>query len=297
MKKAIVCILVLVLCTTLLCGCRLSFRPFSGLSSIRYDDAAQYTAGGASLSGPVTRVEIEWISGSVTVACHKENTVSFSETASRTMPDDLAVHYWLDGTTLRIKFCRSGAWSLGWLEKDLTVLLPESLALEELKIDSVSAPVTVEAACAETMTLNTVSGDVRATDCAVTRRMRLDTTSGEIAAVLAESLEQMEVDTVSGRVEIGAPRIGDFDADTTSGSVLLTAAAAPEELDVDTVSGSVTLYLPENAGFTLEFDTVSGSFSSELAGRTLDDTFLCGDGAGDYRLSTTSGDVRLCQAK
>ena len=46
MKKAIVILFVLALCTTLLCGCRLSFLSSAGLSSFQYDNAAQYTVGG-----------------------------------------------------------------------------------------------------------------------------------------------------------------------------------------------------------------------------------------------------------
>ena len=139
MKKVIVLLFTAALCAALLCGCRMSVRPASGLSSFRYDHAEQYTAGGAVLSDAVERVEIHWLSGSVAVEAHGEDTISFSEEANRKLTEDDCLYYRLDGTTLLIQFCRSGKWDLNDLQKDLTVLLPEELLLKELEVNSVSA--------------------------------------------------------------------------------------------------------------------------------------------------------------
>ena len=141
MKKVIVLLFTAVLCAVLLWGCRMSVRPSVGLSSFRYDHAEQYTGGGAILTDAVERVEIHWLSGSVAVQAHGEDTVSFSEEANRKLTKDDCLYYRLEGTTLLIQFCRSGKWDLNGLEKDLTVLLPEELLLKDLEIDSVSAEI------------------------------------------------------------------------------------------------------------------------------------------------------------
>lgn len=293
MKKILVPLFAVALCAALLCGCRMSFRPSMGLSSFHYDQAEQYTAGGAVLSDAVERVEIHWLSGSVAVEAHGENTISFSEEANRRLTGDTCLYYRLDGTTLVIQFCRSGKWALNDLQKDLTVLLPEELLLKELEVDSVSAELCADGISSETAELNTVSDEIRLQNCGVTNRAKLDTVSGSVRAEFAQPLESLHAGTVSGNVEVAVPEVTSFLADTTSGNVFLAADAAPKELDVDTVSGAVTLYLPENAGFTLDFDTVSGDYSSELSCAVKDGRYVCGDGSGDYEIDTTSGDVRI----
>ena len=293
MKKLLVPLFAAALCTTLLCGCRMSLRPSVGLSSFRYDQAEQYTAGGAVLSDAVERVEIHWLSGSVAVQAHGEDTISFSEEANRKLTKDDCLYHRLDGTTLLIQFCRSGKWDLNGLEKDLTVLLPEELLLKDLEIDGVSAEIAAEGVGTEAANLNTISGDIRLTDCIITKLAELDTVSGAVAAELTQPLDSLYAGTVSGHMEVTAPEIGAFHGDTTSGAVFLAVDAAPRELDIETVSGDVTLYLPEEADFALEVDTVSGDFSSELPCAKKDGRYVCGSGTGVYEIDTTSGDIRM----
>lgn len=163
MKKTFSVMLILAVCAGLLSGCRISVHLPTGLSSFYYDNVEKYVVGGASIADAVDRVEIQWLSGSVKVAAHKEDIVRFSEEANRTLTNDNSVHYWLDGTTLRIQFCDSGEWDLNGLKKDLTVLLPEELLLKELKINGLSAEMEVDSIKTEELNLNTMSGNVEIT--------------------------------------------------------------------------------------------------------------------------------------
>lgn len=292
MNKSASLALSLTLCALLLSGCGLHIRPSLGLSGINYEHPEKYTVGGAAFTDKVEKVEIHWLSGSVTVTGHRGNEIRFSETANRNLTNDLSMHYWLDGSTLRIQFCRSGKWNLNGLEKELTLQLPERL-LESLEVDTVSARVNLEGLKMEDLGLDTVSGAVRLRDCQVSDRARVDTTSGSVKAALTGALREWKADTVSGSVELIAPEVKAFDVNTTSGSVSLTAESAPKDLDVDSVSGSVTLCLPADGDFTLDFDTVSGSFSSDLAFKTEGSRRIFGRGTGDYSIDTTSGSVNI----
>ena len=93
MKKLVT---LLLLCTmaAALCGC-------SG--GMVYSDAEKYTAGGAELSGAVERLEIDWVSGSVVIRYHDEDTVLIEESTMAAQSAESLVHWWLDGTTLRVK--------------------------------------------------------------------------------------------------------------------------------------------------------------------------------------------------
>ncbi|MGN0982789.1 MAG: DUF4097 family beta strand repeat-containing protein [Candidatus Limivicinus sp.] len=292
MNKSASLALALTLCALLLSGCGFHIMPFPGLSAFHYEYPEKYSVGGAAFTDRVEKVEIHWLSGSVTVTGHKGNEVRFSEKANRNLTNDLSMHYWLEGSTLRIQFCRSGKWNLNGLEKDLTLQLPERL-LESLEVDTVSARISLEGLAAEELELDTVSGAVRLRDCQVTDRARVDTTSGSVKAALTGALREWKADTVSGSVELTIPEVRDFDVNTTSGSVSLTAERAPKDLNVDSVSGSVSLCLPADGDFTLDFDTVSGSFSSELACKTEGSRCVFGKGNGDYSIDTTSGSVYI----
>ena len=268
MKKRSVLLLIPVLCALLLSGCR-----FPSLSAWRYEREAAYTSGSAALTDRIERVEVHWCSGSVTVAAHDADTVSFEETARRSLRSDEAMRYRLDGTTLIIQFCRSGVWSDSVPAKDLTLLLPADLLLDDLLIESVSATVSVDAPGAESV--------------------RIDSVSGSVSAALTQAPARLEADTVSGSVELTVPSADEIRADSVSGAVTLTTDAMPDRITVGTVSGSVLLRLPQEAGLMLDFDTVSGSFTSELPCTSENGRYRCGDGAADCRVDTTSGSLTV----
>ena len=293
MKKTFSIMLILAICIGLLSGCRVRVHLPVGLSSFYYDNVEKYIVGGASITDTVERVEIQWLSGSVKVAAHKENMVRFSEEANLCLTNDNSVHFWLDGTTLRIQFCGSGEWDLNGLEKDLTVLLPEELTLKELKINGLSAWMEVDSIQAEELNLNTMSGDVDVTGCTITESADFDTTSGAVTAEVLGALRELCVNTVSGKASVTAQRIDTVDMDSTSGALLLSVAETPDRIDMSTGSGAVTLILPEDTGMTLRFGTVSGKLSSELPCKTDGKDSVFGDGACECSIETTSGNLRI----
>lgn len=292
-RKMLSLMFVLATCASLLGGCRLSVQPPPGLSSFLYENAEQYTMGGASLTDIVESVEIRWVSGGVSVECGQENTVVFEEDANRDLDADSTMYYWLEGTTLHIQYCRSGEWDFSGLEKDLVLRLPAGLRLKELDINGVSAGISVDSVSSAALEISTVTGSIYAKNCAVSERADFDTTSGKISADLREPLKTLKAGTVSGRIDITANAINLIDMDSTSGSVTVSVQSAPKSMELDTVSGSLTLCLPENADFTLHFDTVSGSFSSDLLYKTEHREYIFGNGAGAYNIGTTSGNVTI----
>ena len=293
MKKTFSIMLILAVCAGLLGGCRISVHLSRGLSSFYYDNVEKYVVGGSGITDTVERVEIQWFSGSVNVAAHKEDIVRFSEEANRTLTNDNSVHYWLDGTTLRIQFCNSGEWDLNGLKKDLMVLLPEELMLKELKLNGMSAEIEVDSIHAEELSLNTVFGDLAVTGCTITESADLDTTSGAVTAEVLGALRELCMSTVSGKALVTAQRIDMVDMDSTSGDLLLSVEEAPDRIDMSTVSGAVTLILPEDTGMTLRFNTVSGKLSSELPVETDGKKSVFGDGSCECRVDTTSGDLKM----
>jgi DUF4097 and DUF4098 domain-containing protein YvlB len=88
---------------------------------------------------------------------------------------------------------------------------------------------------------------------------------------------------------------------TFSGEVNVEARAWADgdDLNINTFSGGVTVQLPDSARGTIDFDTFSGTFKSDLpvaisssSRRNFRGTFN-GGGSGDFRLKTFSGDVTV----
>ena len=65
------------------------------------------------------------------------------------------------------------------------------------------------------------------------------------------------------------------------------------ELDVDTTSGNVVLHLPKDANLTLDYETVSGDFDSVLAMGVHNGNYIIGNGRGEWKVETTSGDLTV----
>lgn len=298
MKKAKMAVALLSAVGMALClaGCRVSNHA-GGLSDISYADSEQYIAGGAELSETVEQIDIHWPVGSVTVKPHGGNTVSFSEESAKDLTEDARLHHWLDGTTLHIQFCQAGKWLLDEMEKDLTVLVPEGLALAELEVNTLSAPICLDGIQANKLTADTTSGDMRLTGCAVTELFSTGTVSGRLEAELTQPLKEFSGDSTSGSFQISAPAVESVSSGSVSGSVSLSAQSAPKALDIQTTSGDIDLTLPEDAAFTLDYDATSGELSSDLPYIMENGRYIFGDGTGEYVIGAVSGDVRITVGK
>lgn len=259
-------------------------------SVVSYSWADRYQTGDAILNTPVHDVKIHWISGNVEIRSSTENSVSISETGNRYLSDDLIVHYWLDGTTLYIEPCASGAVYPDTLEKELTVFLPKD-CLQSLQVNSVSSNAALKKLTAETVVFHSVSGECNLESCDFSHQLEVRTTSGGLYGSLVGKLENLEFNSVSGSVSLEAETVDHAAFETTSGSVMLTIEESPQTLDHRSVSGGITVTLPETTSFMLEFKTVSGSFYCDIPHTTRGETYIVGSGGKRYTVHTTSGNV------
>ena len=153
MRRIIVYILLALVALAAICaltGC-------SGIRSNTYANSERYSAGDAEFSDRIENIEVDWPNGSVRVVSHPENTFLLSETAEEGMPEELRVHWWLEGSTLHVKFAASGArQSLfnSW-RKDLTLTVPESLPLANVEIRAASAEIEADGLTADALDVTT----------------------------------------------------------------------------------------------------------------------------------------------
>lgn len=255
-----------------------SITLFSGCSTkLRYENANQYTAGGATLEQSVSDLDIEWLAGDVQVVFGDVENVTFSETSDDALTESTTLHYWVQNGTLRIKYAKSekGFMMGSYPEKSLVVTLPSAVQLNEVEIETVSAEVEISGAQISDLDIGTVSGNVNAT---------------------ALSVQALNVETVSGEVRASG-QIGSFDIETVSGNLNLAFDNTPADGSIDSVSGDCTLAFSENGeGFAIEWETVSGKFNTDLVmtskpAKEEKGRYCYMDGAHEYEIETVSGNL------
>lgn len=271
MKKVIIAILV-VLALVLFIGSRNDFN-FGGItSSYVYSDAERYTAGGGKINENVEKIDLSWIDGKVEFAHHDGDGIVISEAAGKLETDQM-LHWLVDGDTLYIKYAASGFKTGKNLNKALSVSLPKDIEITDV-------------------TLNVVSSDVRL-DELTAERISIQTVSGDLEGAFKQA-DKLTVNTVSGTVSAAAEQVEDVSVSTVSGNAAFRFETAPKKIDIDSVSGNATIYLPENAGFHAQMDSVSGDVSGSLPMELKDkETYVSGDEACSIRINTVSGDVKM----
>ena len=332
MKRSTILTIALILCLAALGACAwLMFG--SSVSGFTYADADKYTAGDTVVSGPVENLYIDWTEGRVNVEYYDGDGITVSETADRPLSEDNRLRWWLDGTTLHVRYAKSGFRISFNLEKKLTVSLPEGTVLKSADIGSTSGDLNIPYLAADEIRLDSTSGDIRAvtaaakltvsatsgdTDvrqesgidtvtlastsgsiaCALgsAKQVTADSSSGGIRLALSAGAESIRLHSTAGNIDLDAAAADKADISSTSGSISARLAAAGS-LKIGSTSGCVDAYLPAEPGFTCTVDTASGSFSSDLALTKNGNTYTCGDGSAVCGISTTSGDIRLHKAE
>lgn len=224
----------------------------------------------------IDAVQIDWVSGDVTVKIENSDQITFSESGTG-LTEETALRYGVQGSTLGIHYCDNQNFAnINLPAKRLTVILPASLAanLRSLSVGTVSANVTIDdpAFHMEKLDFESVSGNLNAVI--------------DLAGIV-------ELETVSGNLSINGA-VNEFEAEAGSGAVLLNCrSGAPGDLDIETVSGNVTLQLPKDADLTLDYETVSGDFDSVLAMGVHNGNYIIGNGRSKWKVETVSGDLTV----
>ena len=307
MKRIVVFILALLICFAVT-SCFLRRTVSFGNNLVTYDnyaDAGKYTSGSFSdRAMDVKKISLDYVSGNVNVRQSDSKVMDVSETGNN-ISEAQAMHWYLDGDTLRIKFCKSG-YKGSIPQKTLDLDIPFGV---ELEIGMTSGDVTfLTDVDAGKTSLGSTSGDwkIKSLRCA---DFEAGSTSGNtnIDALYAEDVK---FGSTSGNTSIGTLVVSDADFGATSGSLSVTSVSC-DSLDIGCTSGTITLglekckklkigctsgdvtlsRLPEG-GATIEYDHTSGSLKADgymMQGGKM----VYGNGACRMEITTTSGDLTI----
>lgn len=237
----------------------------SGDSSARIDGAAQFSA-------DIKEIEIDWVSGNIRLVPANVSSIEVSE--SSVEDAKYAMICKQDGHTLKIEYCKNTTFrDLKNLKfsKDLTILVPMDWSGRAVKVDAASAKLSVQDLTIQEVEIDTASGESRFDNCTV---------------------DTLDIDTASGDVYFEGS-LNRLDCDSASAGVQAVLDNVPYEIDMDTASGCLELFLPEDAGFSVKMDTMSGKFDSTLTYVTKNGRYVRDNGACDIDVSSMSGGVTI----
>lgn len=223
----------------------------------------------------ITALSIDWVAGDVKIMVTDGEEIVVTEHADRGIPAEYALLLEADNT-LRIRYSND-VWGIDMPEKDLTVLLPRTVAENLTAVD-----------------LSGVSADFAVDKLTVRESFSFDTTSGKLKTeVLTATGAKADVNSVSGDIELDGS-FREVKAGSTSGEIDLMLRNAPAAVEVSTVSGEVDVELPAGTGFTLDYSTVSGELECDFPlTKSVDGKYVCGDGACRMEIGTTSGSLSV----
>lgn len=223
----------------------------------------------------ITALDIDWVAGDVKIMVTDGEEIVVTEHVDRGIPAEYALQLEADNT-LRIRYSND-VWGIDMPEKDLTVLLPRTVA------ENLTA-----------VYLSGVSADFAVDRLTVRDAFSFDTTSGKLKTeALMATGAKADVNSVSGDIELDGS-FREVKAGSTSGEIDLKLRNGPAAVEVSTVSGEVDVELPAGTGFTLDYSTVSGELEYDFPlTKSKDGKYVCGDGACRIEVGTTSGSLSV----
>ena len=317
MKKAMCCLLLIVLCLSI-CGCGFS----AGAS---YPHAEKYAIGSFTYDAAnVNAVEINWTSGRVELMESGGDKLAVTETTEG-LTEDQQMRWWLDGSTLRIQYWKSGyTGTLINKEKRVTVEIPKNISLnvhvtsgeirtenhqlKDMVLQATSGEIQMGAVNADSITVQATSGELKAgpiraqgklsmqctsgsihIDNAMADTVTLESTSGSITAGPVDA-KSLTVGVTSGKIKLEAVKAETAKINSTSGDISLGVYQCGK-VDVKCTSGDITLSAVHGSGLTVNFQTNSGSLNGKDVKKNAQQ--IVGDGASIVNVTTTSGDLKV----
>lgn len=208
-----------------------------------------------TIDSDIRKIEIEWTSGEVEFVKTTSDAVTLCETSSVTVTEKNRLVYSVSGDSLKIKYNKNAKSSLFGVNNSDAKTLTVELP------DKLYNEISVE----------TVSASVK------------------IPAVAVKSLD---IETVSGDVRAEGVRADTADCETVSGAINFSGVMNLSG-SFDAVSGDISVFLPRDASFRADFETVSGKFTTDFETRRTDDEYICGTGEVELEFDTVSGDAKV----
>ena len=315
--------------TMCLTGC--SFVSMFNTMSYQYDNALEYKAGDREISEKVTKINLDYVAGDVTIKGNDGDKVGVKENANISLKDPQKVHTWVNEGTLYVRFCQSTKKiNFTNVKKSLELTLPASQDLEDVIIEMSSGDLVFDNLATGGFKVKSSSGDVKADlsgknvdiksssgkifftqngdseainlkassgtidikQSGTCNSLTVNSSSGSVTADL-DKVSKMDVHVSSGKINVNANNIEELKSKASSGHCDFKFQTAPKTSDIDVSSGGISVSMPEDSDVAIEVKISSGKFNSDIPFTKDGKTYTAGSGANTMKLHSSSGDVDI----
>lgn len=257
----------------------------------RYD----YTVPSEGLTG----LDIRTASGDVTFGLSQDDNIYIVELANGELTEEQMAQIQVVDGILQIRQGNKSSvgtllFSYGMLSSDFEIYLPKR-AWNSLSVTTTSGDVELDKEMEiASLHIHSTSGDLELPLVAC-GSAQIETVSGDVE--LSGHAQELRLVTVSGDFDFNGSA-GRVSLSTTSGDMALRLDNVPDALDVTAVSGDTKLWIPDNDGFSLHYNRVSGDIRSDfdlktsLNAKNGTAVYLSG-GQRTYSMQSVSGDLRI----
>ena len=314
--------------TMCLTGC--SFVSLFNTFSYQYDNASEYKPGDREIDEKVTKINIDYVSGDVTINTHDSDKVSVKETANIDLRDPQKVHTWVNDGTLYVRFCQSiKRINFTNIHKKLELTLPSSQDLEDVTVEVSSGNLNCTGITSGSFTSHLSSGNLTCKDITAGgfdaklssgnanvdgsgKNIKIKASSGNINIKQSGDCSSMTIDSSSGNITTEADKVSKMDVHASSGNITVTAneitelnsrsssghntfdfAVAPKTSAIKSSSGWVKITMPEDSDVKVTAKISSGHFNSELPFTKNGKEYTSGNGSSTMNINVSSGDVDI----
>ncbi|MCL2221806.1 MAG: DUF4097 domain-containing protein [Oscillospiraceae bacterium] len=235
--------------------------------------------------GAINGIEINWVSGEVTVRPHDGADIIVTEFAQRELRENEQFRVRTSDSTLSIAYI-DGRLRNVRVHKRLEVLVPHQLSenMRELSIVSVSGAIIAEGITAERLEIDSTSGRIDVNGAF--QRADVGSVSGAINVVNTAERSRTDISSTSGSINADG-MFDDLDISAISGSITLTSRIMPSSIDASSISGGITINLPDTGEpISVNHSSVSGRLTSDIPHTTV-------RGNAQIDISTVSGSTRI----
>lgn len=231
-------------------------------------------------SDGIERIKVDLTDEDIQIYIGETDFIEVWHYANRKLPESEKLQVDALSNTLSIKkntqlkFLR--LFNSNFIEEKVVIMIPESYS-SQLDIEVVSGDIIIEGGSYSQVCLSTVSGNQ------------------ELRELQTDTLNQY---VVSGNIRDESIECNRIELDAVSGDIESYFKQMPYKLEADTVSGDIDLGLPENDGFEIDYETVSGELRTDfdIEWNNKDKR----EGRGVYKkenssleMGTISGDIQL----
>lgn len=264
----------------------------------------------------IDKLEVHWMGGSINITRSDDEKIHFFELCDDEIRenDDNLMRYLVKNNKLTIQFCKSRWFVKNRVQrgKELVIKLPTKM-FSEVEIGSISANITyndIDLVTTSYLKMDTVSGNIEISNTTL-NTLKIESVSGEINLDTLDCKQKISIDTVSGNINSNDIHTNYFDVDVVSADILATGniniinidnvsgnvrfvlSNVPSKIDSDSVSGDTIVLIPDNEGFSVKFDSVSGKLSTDFESIISKKELIYKNGSAYYNFESVSGDVRI----